>query len=98
MSRLRQILKLNNLLPVTFYFKQKKSNIEKIYNKREILARLQLKFYCSQCMGKGFIMQFLQQVVILAITISLCLVQLFRWDFDIPTFNYISKKLSNQNR
>ena len=55
MSRLRQILKLNNLLPISFYFKQKKRNIEKIYNKREILARLQLKFYCSQCMGKGFI-------------------------------------------
>ena len=55
MSRLRQILKLDNLLPITFYFKQKKINIQKIYNKREILAKLQSKFYCSECMGKGFI-------------------------------------------
>ena len=55
MSRLRQVIKLNNLLPITYYLKQKKRDIKNNYDKCQLLAKLQSKFCCSACKGKGFI-------------------------------------------
>ena len=55
MSRLRQILKLDNLLPLFSNIKQKKKYPKITFNKPEILAKLNLEFKCSNCKGKGFI-------------------------------------------